>query len=109
MPNRLRELRELLGVSIAELAARVGTSKQEIGHLELGKRQLTIKWLVKLAGALGCHPWDIVSQDLPPGLSPAEAQLLKLFRAMSDRAQQALLSQISSGEAERAVKNKRSK
>jgi DNA-binding Xre family transcriptional regulator len=98
-----------LGVSIAELAARVGTSKQEIGHLELGKRQLTIKWLVKLAGALDCHPWDIVSREPPPELSPAEAQLLSQFRSMSKRARQALLSQISSGDAEALTKNKRSK
>jgi transcriptional regulator with XRE-family HTH domain len=59
-PNRLRKLREARGLTLAELADRVGTTNQQISHLELGKRQLTVEWLRRLGDALGCHPWAIV-------------------------------------------------
>jgi transcriptional regulator with XRE-family HTH domain len=59
-PNRLRELREARGLTLAELADRVGTTNQQISHLELGKRQLTVEWLRRLGDALDCHPWAIV-------------------------------------------------
>ena len=59
-PNRLRELREARGWTLAELAARVGTSNQQISNLELGKRQLTVDWLRRLGTALNCHPWAVV-------------------------------------------------
>ncbi len=59
-PNRIRELREAAGLTLSELAERVGTSNQMISHLELGKRQLTVDWLRRLGTALGCHPWAVV-------------------------------------------------
>jgi hypothetical protein len=43
------------------LAERIGTSSQQVSHLELGKRHLTVEWLTRLAEALACHPWEIVS------------------------------------------------
>ena len=52
-----------------ELATRVGTSNQQISHLELGKRQLTTDWLFRLAVAI------LVSISLSP-----------LFRACRQRA-----------------------
>lgn len=62
-PNRLRELREARGLTLADLAERLGTTNQQISHLELGKRQLTVDWLRRLGEALGCHPWAIVEKD----------------------------------------------
>ena len=64
-PNRLRELREARGWTLANLAERVGATNQQISHLELGKRQLTVDWLRRLGTALGCHPWSIVERDPP--------------------------------------------
>lgn len=65
-PNRIRELREARGFTLEELAGRVGTTNQQISHLELGKRQLTVDWLRRLAVALDCHPWTIVEADPRP-------------------------------------------
>jgi transcriptional regulator with XRE-family HTH domain len=59
--NRLKELREAQGLSLVALAERIGTSSQQVSHLELGKRHLTVEWLTRLAEALACHPWEIVS------------------------------------------------
>jgi transcriptional regulator with XRE-family HTH domain len=59
-PNRLRELREARGLTLEDLAQRLGTTNQQVSHLELGKRQLTVDWLRRLGLALECHPWAIV-------------------------------------------------
>lgn len=64
-PNRLRELREARGLTLAELAVRLGTTNQQVSHLELGKRQLTVEWLRRLGAALECHPWAIVEKTPP--------------------------------------------
>jgi len=61
--NHLRALREARGLTLEQLAAAVGTTNQMISHLELGKRQLTVAWLRRLATALDCHPWAIVDGE----------------------------------------------
>lgn len=63
MLNHLRALREARGLTLEELATAVGTTNQQISHLELGKRQLTVAWLKRLAEVLGCHPWAIVEGE----------------------------------------------
>ena len=62
-PNRIRELREARGLTLADLAEQLGTTNQQISHLELGKRQLTVEWLRRLGAALDCHPWAIVEKE----------------------------------------------
>jgi len=81
MSNRLKELREARGLSLVALAAMVGTTGQEISHLELGKRKLTVAWMERLGGALDCHPWSLVSADPLP--SKSESKWLALFRRLS--------------------------
>lgn len=76
------------------LAAKVGASSQQISHLELGKRQLTVEWLGRLAQALGCHPWSIVSAQGPLGLTDREAQLLEAFNILTDGDQKAVLGEV---------------
>jgi transcriptional regulator with XRE-family HTH domain len=63
LQNHLRELREARGLTLDQLAGAVGTTNQQISHLELGKRQLTVAWLRKLAAVLDCHPWAIVDGE----------------------------------------------
>lgn len=77
-----------------ELAARVGTSNQQISHLELGKRQLTTDWLIRLSAALDCHPWAIV-EGAPASPSERERRLLENFRRMSEKQQDSLLADTS--------------
>ncbi len=56
-------------MTLADLAVRVGTTNQQISHLELGKRQLTVDWLRRLGVAFGCHPWAVVEDDSPASLT----------------------------------------
>lgn len=53
MDNRLRELRELVGMTQEELAARVGVSRQTIISLEKGKYNPSILLAYSLAQVFG--------------------------------------------------------
>ena len=92
--NHLRALREAKGLTLEQLAAAVGTTNQQISHLELGKRQLTVAWLVRLAKALECHPWAIV-QDEPGLLTAAERDLINRARRLRGPDHKELLSTLA--------------
>lgn len=52
LPNRIRELRERLGLSMAQLGIRVGVEASTINKLEKGETQLTTRWMARLSPAL---------------------------------------------------------
>lgn len=89
-----------------DLAALVGTSNQQLNKLELGKRQLTTGWLLRLAPALKCHPWEIVEGAIP-GLSDREQVLLMNFRRLSDEQQDSLLAETTARARPSSVGNRR--
>ena len=60
LPNRIRELREAAGLSQEALAQMVGTSNQQIGRLERGERELTLRWMERIATSLQCKPADLL-------------------------------------------------
>ena len=62
MSNRLKEFRDLAGLSMQALAERVGTTASQINKLEKGERRLTLDWMTRLASALGITVGDL----LPP-------------------------------------------
>ena len=82
MANRLKETRESRGFTQQQLADLVGTTKQTIGRLENGKRQLTEAWLHQLAGALSCHPGELLA-EMPSNLSPQDQAILAILHKMS--------------------------
>jgi transcriptional regulator with XRE-family HTH domain len=63
--NRIRQLRLDRGLTLEELAERVGTSLQQISRLELSDRRLSEKWIRPIARALGVSPDDLFA-DTPP-------------------------------------------
>lgn len=60
MANRIRELRKQTGLSQQALARRIGTTGQQVGHLEAGRRKLTQDWMERLAAGLDCGPADLI-------------------------------------------------
>lgn len=66
----IRELREGLGLSQAELAEKVGTSQPQIDRLEKGQRKLSKDWAIRLAPHL-----KVKAQEL---LFAEEAQPVRL-------------------------------
>ena len=60
MINSIRALRKQNGLSQQELAKRIGTTGQQVGNLENGRRKLTQDWMERLAAGLGCGPADLL-------------------------------------------------
>lgn len=76
LPNKLRLIRTARGLSLQDVADRMGTTNQQVSHLELGRRQLTQDWLERLGRAL-----DTTANDILGGpawtLTPASARNLE--------------------------------
>lgn len=66
MENRIKYLRKKAGLTTQRLADLVGTSNQQIGHLERGNRRLSQEWMERISAALGVAPADL----LPPKTVP---------------------------------------
>ncbi len=68
MINRIRDIRKSKGMTLAELAEACDppTTPQTIGRLETGMRNLSLKWMDRIAAALDVDPEMIVrSEDNP--------------------------------------------
>lgn len=63
----IRAIRDALGMSTSELAARMGVSKARVGQIEKGERDRTIKLgtLERAADALGCRVEYVLVPRLP--------------------------------------------
>jgi transcriptional regulator with XRE-family HTH domain len=49
MANQLRNIREMRGLSMDQLAQRVGASRSKLYKLENGSQRLTDVWIARLA------------------------------------------------------------
>jgi transcriptional regulator with XRE-family HTH domain len=90
LENRIRELRTARGLTLKRLAELVGTSNQQISHLEKGRRRLTLDWMERIAGALECHPSDLLVGGTQLR-NEKERAMIELFRGLSDEQQEAFL------------------
>lgn len=80
--SRVRAWRERAGLSQAELAARIGTSRQAVVAIESGHQVPSTASSLKLARALGCRVEELFSMedgtlevDVEPGLRAPGARL----------------------------------
>lgn len=91
--NYLRQLRTAQGLTLQQVADRVGTSNQQVSHHENGKRRLTVEWLQRYSRALECHPTDITDGPGQVILAegPKEKTLLQTFRGLSEPEKRALI------------------
>jgi transcriptional regulator with XRE-family HTH domain len=76
MITRIRDVRKARGLTLEEVAARCDppTTAQTIGRLETGTRTVSVKWLNRIAAALGVTAGDLV--DLPESESVPVAALV---------------------------------
>ncbi|MFZ9395418.1 MAG: helix-turn-helix domain-containing protein [Erythrobacter sp.] len=68
MINRIRDIRKSKGFTLADLAeaCRPPTTPQTIGRLETGMRNLSLKWMERIAAALDVDPEMLVrSEEVP--------------------------------------------
>ncbi len=68
MINRIRDIRKSKGLTLAELAEACDppTTAQTIGRLETGMRNLSLKWMERIAGALGVDAEALVRSEETP-------------------------------------------
>ncbi len=68
MINRIRDIRKAKGMTLADLAEACAppTTAQTIGRLETGMRNLSIKWMDRIAAALDVDPQSLVRSDDSP-------------------------------------------
>ena len=59
MINNIKVLRKQAGLSQQGLALRIGTTGQQVGHLEAGRRKLTQDWMRRLSVGLECGLADL--------------------------------------------------
>lgn len=77
----LRHWRERRELTVAQLAEVAGTTPQQISKLELGQRQMTVRWMTRLAPHLGIDPCDLFPR-LDGQRSVEEVELLSVFRRL---------------------------
>jgi transcriptional regulator with XRE-family HTH domain len=65
MANQLRKIREMRGLSMDQLAQRVGASRSKLYKLENGSQRLTDVWIARLADALAVAPGDFLATGGP--------------------------------------------
>ena len=65
MINRIRDIRKSKGMTLADLAEACDppTTPQTIGRLETGMRNLSLKWMDRIAAALEVDPEMIVRSE----------------------------------------------
>ena len=90
LPNRLREWRKAAGLSLEELAARVGTNNTTLSRYERGLRSVTIDLLEQIAPHLECKAADLLP-DPESVLDDRERRLIRAFEALDLTDQEALL------------------
>ena len=62
---RLRIVRRERGLSQEELALRAGLDRTYVSSCEAGRRNVTLKTIVRLASALDLRPVDLLEDGLP--------------------------------------------
>lgn len=63
METRIRELRKRKGLTLQELAAKIGTTPQTVQRLETANMTVSTDWLQKFATVFGVYPADLLKQQ----------------------------------------------
>lgn len=63
MRTRIREIRRLRGLTLQELASKVGTTAQTVQRLETDNMAISLDWLEKIASAFGLNVCALLSAE----------------------------------------------
>jgi transcriptional regulator with XRE-family HTH domain len=84
---RIRRVRLDQGIKQKDLARKIGISQGALTNFELGRRKISLEWLVKVARALetpiGTFLVDIEPQVDAKTLGPKELRLVRGFQKLS--------------------------
>lgn len=85
--QRIRKVRLEHGIKQKDLARKIGISQGALTNFELGRRKISLEWLLKISRALEVPVSYFVGAVEPPGdddaLGPKEHRLLRAFRRIA--------------------------
>ena len=85
--QRIRKVRLEHGIKQKDLARKIGISQGALTNFELGRRKISLEWLLKISRALEVPVGYFVGAVEPTTdeetLGPKEHRLLRAFRRMS--------------------------
>jgi transcriptional regulator with XRE-family HTH domain len=85
--QRIRKVRLEQGIKQKDLARRIGISQGALTNFELGRRKISLEWLLKIARALevpvGYFMGAVETPMEEDTLGPKEHRLLRAFRRLS--------------------------
>lgn len=86
--QRIRNVRLEQGIKQKDLARRIGISQGALTNFELGRRKISLEWMLKIAKALEVPVGYFVSAVEAPmeeesTLGPKEHRMLRAFRRIS--------------------------
>lgn len=66
MPNRIREKRQAAGLTLQDVAEKLGTTAVTVSRWEREPQRVTLPILDRLADAIGCSREELLARSLPP-------------------------------------------
>ena len=69
MEIKIREFRRQRGLTLQQLAAKVGTTPQTVQRLETANMTVSTDWLERFAAAFGVHPADLIGGKRDSGIA----------------------------------------
>jgi transcriptional regulator with XRE-family HTH domain len=90
----VRNRREALGITQAQLGQSVGVTFQQIQKYERGANRISAAALLKIANALECSVADLYGDPDPAGTSISERAILKLWQQLREPQRDAVVAMI---------------
>lgn len=75
---QLRALRNKNGLTLAQLAEKIGVTLQVVGNWERGTTEITLGDALKVCHALGCHLDELAGWDSIPTIKEQEKRAFEL-------------------------------
>lgn len=91
LENRIRELRDLRGLTQEALAERMGVAHSTVQRLETGQMNLTTDYMVSLSEALDVHPAELITNAHRIARSASEVEAIEMLRRMPKEAAESWL------------------
>jgi len=81
--TRIRDLRRRRGLTLKELASRIGTTPQTVQRLETANMTVSTDWLDRISAALGVRPVDLL-EDPEDDVMPMLGNVARQGRIVPD-------------------------
>ena len=92
--NNLREIRQSLKLTQADLSRRAGIKQPTISAIENGINNPALETLMLLSRALGCTVSDLIGETIPKAVPDSKCDyLISIFSQLNDSGKSLLIAQ----------------